>query len=154
VGVAARRFRDTLPAVASERMLHAVETFASFFAPFYFFVAGSGLRRDDFSVTSVGIGLLLVAIMGPLRVASVAGQRRLALRESWRESLRVAVPLLPTLVFTLVVAGIMRDQFSVGSPLYGALIVYAVVNTLLPGFVFRTPTPVFDAPVLDAPDAH
>ena len=34
VGLAARRFRDQAPAVASEQMLHAIEVFASFFAPF------------------------------------------------------------------------------------------------------------------------
>lgn len=153
VGVAARRFRDDLPAVASERMLHAVETFASFFAPFYFFVAGSRLSRDDFSWTAIGLGLLLVVIMGPLRVASVAVQRRQALGESWRSTLRVAVPLLPTLVFTLVVAGIMRDEFGIGGPLYGALIVYAVINTSLPGFIFHAPPPEFDRPVLEEAEA-
>lgn len=153
VGVAARRFRDDLPAVASERMLHAVETFASFFAPFYFFVAGARLSRDDFSWTAIGLGLLLVVIMGPLRVASVAVQRRQALGESWRSTLRVAVPLLPTLVFTLVVAGIMRDEFGIGGPLYGALIVYAVINTSLPGFIFHTPPPEFDRPMLEESEA-
>lgn len=154
VGVAARRFRDELPAVASERMLHAVETFASFFAPFYFFVAGTKLSRADFSWEALGLGLLFVIIIGPLRVASVVGHRGWALRESWRNGLRVAVPLLPTLVFTLVLAGILRDTFQVGAPLYGALIVYAVINTAVPGFIFRTPPPVFDAPVLDEPGHH
>ncbi|MBK7092132.1 MAG: hypothetical protein IPH59_10520 [bacterium] len=39
-GVAAQRFREELPAMASEQMLHAVELFASVFVPFYFFNAG------------------------------------------------------------------------------------------------------------------
>ncbi|MCA0377072.1 MAG: cation:proton antiporter [Gemmatimonadetes bacterium] len=149
VGIAARRLRDDLPAVASQGMLHAVETFASFFAPFYFFVAGTGLQRGDFSWSSLLIGLALLGILVPVRIATVLGHRSLALREPWRDGLRVAVPLLPTLVFTLVVAGILRDQFGVGSPLYGALIIYAVLSTVLPGFIFRTPTPVFDAPTLE-----
>ena len=134
VGVAARRFREQLPAVASERMLHAVEVFASFFAPFYFFVAGSEL--------------LLTAAVLPLRVLLVVLQRRFALHEALDESLRVAVPMLPTLIFTLVVAGILRDRFALPSPLFGGLIVYAVLNTTVPGLLLRTPPPAYDAPEL------
>ena len=44
VGMVARRFRERAPALASERMLDAVESFASLFVPFYFFYAGLNLR--------------------------------------------------------------------------------------------------------------
>ena len=40
VGMAAQRFRVHLPAMASENMPHAVESFASLFVPFCFFHAG------------------------------------------------------------------------------------------------------------------
>ncbi len=45
VGVAAQRFREELPAFASEKALAAVQVMASFFIPFYFFgafMAGPG----------------------------------------------------------------------------------------------------------------
>ncbi|MHB1312031.1 MAG: cation:proton antiporter [Gemmatimonadaceae bacterium] len=148
VGIAARRFREALPAVASERMLHAVEVFASFFAPFYFFVAGAALRPGDLSVASVLIGVALTVVILPLRMSTVMLQRRLALGESMAASLRVALPMLPTLVFTLVIAGILRERFALPSSLFGALIVYAVLNTTLPGLILRTPPPVYDAPEL------
>ena len=112
VGVAAERLRSDLPAAASERLLHAVEVFASFFAPFYFFSAGAALPRDVFSLQALGYGLLITAVIIPFRLASVLMQRRLALREPMRASLRIAVPLLPTLVFTLVIAGILRERFA------------------------------------------
>jgi Kef-type K+ transport system membrane component KefB len=148
VGIAARRFREQLPAVASERMLHAVEVFASFFAPFYFFVAGTELQPSDFSGLALLIGVALTALLLPVRLALVMLQRWLALRESTSQSMRVAVPMLPTLIFTLVVAGILRDRFALPSPLFGALIVYAVLNTTVPGLVLRTPPPAYDAPEL------
>lgn len=148
VGVAARRFREALPAVASERMLHAVEVFASFFAPFYFFVAGAELQPEDLSRRAVLVGLGITAVILPLRVATVVLQRRHALRESTASSLRIAVPMLPTLIFTLVLAGILRDRFMLPAWLFGALIVYAVLNTTLPGLLFRTPPPSYDAPEL------
>ncbi len=152
VGVAAERLRSDLPAAASERLLHAVEVFASFFAPFYFFSAGAALPRDVFSLQALGYGLLITAVIIPFRLASVLMQRRLALREPMRASLRIAVPLLPTLVFTLVIAGILRERFALSDTYVGALVVYAVLNTTVPGIFMRTPAPTYDAPTL--PDMH
>lgn len=148
VGIAARRFRESLPALASERMLHAVEVFASFFAPFYFFNAGAALQRSDFSLAALGLGAIFVAALLPVRVATIAVQRHLTLGESLKQSLRVAVPLTPTLVFALVLITILRDTFTMPSALVGGLIIYTVVNTLVPGFVFGGPTPTYDAPGL------
>jgi hypothetical protein len=59
--------------------------------------------------------------------------------------------MLPTLVFTLVLAGILRDQFGLAPELYGALVIYTMLNTILPGIVLRAPPPVFDAPELPEP---
>lgn len=148
VGIAARRFRIRLPAVASERMLHAVETFASFFAPFYFFVAGTNLSPEDFTPRAFLIGVLLAVVILPMRTATVVLQRRKALRELTVQSLRVAVPMLPTLIFTLVLAEILRDRFALAPELFGSLIVYAVINTTLPGLILRTPPPEYDSPEL------
>jgi Kef-type K+ transport system membrane component KefB len=150
VGVAAQRMRSELPAEASERLLHAVEVFASFFAPFYFFTAGAELPRDVFSLRSLGYGLLITAVIIPFRLAAVLLHRRFALQEPAREGLRVAVPMLPTLVFTLVLAGILRERFALDDAYVGALVVYAVLNTTMPGIFMRTPPPQYDAPTLPA----
>ncbi len=146
VGITAQRFRKRLPAIASERMVEAVERFASFFVPFYFFHAGLGLRREDFGPEALLAGAGLLAVMVPLRVGLIALHRRLALGESWRESARIAVPLLPTLVLTLVIAELLRARFAVGPAVFGGLIVYTLVNTLIPGLVLRVPPPEFESP--------
>jgi Kef-type K+ transport system membrane component KefB len=151
VGIAARRFREALPALASERMLHAVEVFASFFAPFYFFVAGTEMRAQYFSLTAVMVGVGFTVFIVPLRVGATLLHRRLALGETWQMSLRVAVPMTPTLVFTLVLATMLRDQFAVAPWLFGALILYAILTTVLPGFLLGTPAPTYDAPELPEP---
>lgn len=144
VGVTAQRFRERLPAMASEQMLHAVEVFASFFVPFYFFAAGLHLRGEDFGWDALltGGAFLLLAI--PLRVALVAAHRRLAMQEPVMRGIRIGVAMLPTLVFTLVIAEILRDQFLVPRHIFGGLIIYTLVNTLIPGFVLRVPPPEFD----------
>jgi Kef-type K+ transport system membrane component KefB len=150
-GVAARRFRDLLPAMASERMLHAVEVFASFFVPFYFFAAGASVDAAELSLRAAGVGLIFLAIFVPVALVSVSVHRRLALKEPLRRGARVAAPMLPTLVFTLVLAGILREDYHASPVLYGGLIVYTLLNTMIPGFVLGAPTPAFDAVELPSP---
>lgn len=146
VGMAAQRFRVHLPAMASERMLHAIESFASLFVPFYFFHAGLELEAGDFKPAAVLVGLGLLALATPLRIAVVSLSRKAALKENWREGWRVSISLLPTLVFTLVLATILREQFGLSRTLFGGLIVYALVSTVLPTWILRLPPPEFDEP--------
>jgi Kef-type K+ transport system membrane component KefB len=138
VGVTAQRFRRQLPAIASEQIVHAVELFASFFVPFYFFHAGLGLRSEDFTPAAIALGFMFIAILIPGRVYLVALHRRLSLGESVRSGARIGISIAPTLVFTLVIAEILRDRFAVSPVIFGGLIVYTLVNTLLPGFILRS----------------
>jgi Kef-type K+ transport system membrane component KefB len=151
VGLAARQFRERLPAMSSERMLGAVEAFASFFVPFYFFKAGQGVSQDELDLVALltGSALLLICVM--LRLGEVALHRWLALRERPRESLRIGVALLPTLVFTLVIADILRDRPGVSPGLIGGLVLYTTLITLLPGLVLRVPAVDYEAVHLGPP---
>ncbi|MCC6348221.1 MAG: cation:proton antiporter [Candidatus Eisenbacteria bacterium] len=141
VGMSAQRFRERLPAIASEQMIHAVEMFASFFVPFYFLGAGLQLRREDLSVGALAYGAVFLASMVPLRAGAVVLHRWLALHESPRTGLRVAVAMLPTLVFGLVIAEILRDRFGVRAEIFGGVILYTIVTTMLPSFFLRRPLP-------------
>lgn len=156
VGVTAVRLRKRLPVLASERLLTGIELFASFFIPFYFFKAGLHLEREYFAWQAVLLGLAFVVVAVPLRVGIVAGFRRLVLRESWRDGGRVGLSLVPTLVFTLVLADILRERYALSGHLFGALVVFALVNTALPGFLLRAAPPEFAEPEAprDAPSAN
>jgi len=148
VGMAAQRFREHLPTVGSERMLHAVEAFASFFAPFYFFHAGLELRREDFGGAALLSALLFLAVLLPGRILLVWLPRFGTLRETFREALRVSLPMLPTLVFTLVIVHILRERFAAPPYVLGGLVLYALVTTVLPSILVRVPPPDFDSPAL------
>jgi len=148
VGVVAQSFRSHMPSLQSDNMLHAVEALASLLVPFYFFHAGLELRREDFSLDALLAGLVMVLCTVPVRLVTVTLHRRLALKEPVREALQVAVPMLPTLVFTLVIAGILRDRYDIPGWLFGGLIVYAFVTTVLPALVTRAPPPDFTLPAL------
>ncbi len=148
VGVVAQNFRAHMPSMQSDNMLHAVEALASLLVPFYFFHAGIELKRDDFSMDALVAGLLMVACAVPVRLLTVALHRRLALKEPLRATMQVAVPMLPTLVFTLVIAGILRDEYDIPSWLFGGLIVYAFVTTILPALFTHKPPPDFTLPTV------
>jgi Kef-type K+ transport system membrane component KefB len=144
VGLTAQRFRERLPAITSEQMIHAVEMFASFFVPFYFFRAGLHLQRGDFGWEALGLGAVLLVALSLVRVAAVAIHRRFALGEPVRTGMRIGVSMLPTLVFTLVLADILRERFDISATLFGGLIVYTLANTLIPSFSLRLPPRGYD----------
>jgi hypothetical protein len=83
--------------------------------------------------------------MVPFRLALVSLHRVVRLGEGFRASLRVGVPMVPTTVFTLVIAEILRDRFGVSPVVFGGLIIYTLLNTLVPGlFLRRAPTYAFE----------
>lgn len=154
VGVSAVRMRRELPALSSEKLLAGVQLFASFFIPFYFFKAGASLDREAFTGFAVALGLGLALFLVPLKAGVVSLHRRLSLREPWRRGARVGLAMVPTLVFTLVIGGILRERYALPDPLYGALVVFTILNTMVPGFVLHAPPPAFESPTVPTAPPH
>ncbi len=146
VGVAAQRFRQRLPAMSSEKMIDALEAFGSVFIPFYFFHAGTHIHGEQLSLTALGIGVALLVVFVPLRVGLTALHRKVGLRETLADARRIGMALVPTLVFTLVLVEILREQFAVNEALLGGLVLYTVLNTMLPSLALRAATPTFEEP--------
>lgn len=146
VGMVAQRLRAENPKLVSEKMLSAMELFASFFVPFYFFSAGLDVPAAalTWKAALMGAGFLAVAV--PLQLGAVVLHRRLALKEEPKKALRVALSLSPTLVFTLVLGGILAEQYGIAQEIRGGLMLYAVCTTLLPVVFLRT-APEFAPPV-------
>lgn len=141
VGIVQQRVRTKVPALDSPNLLHAVEFFAGFFVPFYFFKAGLALRLENFSMEALKLGVILLASVLPFRVLSVAVHRKLVLGEKLTSAVRTGTALLPTLVFTLVLAEILRDHFAVRPEIIGGLVVFTIVNTMVPAFLLRESPP-------------
>ena len=146
VGVAAQRFRERMPAMSSEKMIDALEAFGSVFIPFYFFGAGMHIYGDQLSLPAFGMGIAMLVMVVPVRVAITALHRKLGLRETLTDARRIGVALVPTLVFTLVLVEILRTQYRTDETLLGALVLYTVLNTLLPSLVLRATPPPFEEP--------
>lgn len=143
-GFIARLLRRRMPALASDTNLRAIQMFASFFVPFYFFFAGMGVPSASLSWAALTLGLQVTVAVLPFRIAVIWLQRRFIKDESARSSLNVATALSPTLIFTMVLATILRDRFHISDVLYGALLVYAAITTMLPSLFLARP-PDFSA---------
>lgn len=146
VGLTAVRLRKDLPELSSERLLGAVELFASFFIPFYFFKAGLHFKVEQFYWPAPGIAALLLLVVVPLRIGPSAIHRKIVLKHPLRTGARIGTAMIPTLVFTIVIAGILLERFNLPPVLYGALVVFTLANTLIPGFFLRMPPPEFATP--------
>lgn len=140
-GLVARLLRQRMPLLASDENLHAVSLFASFFVPFYFFKAGTSIPVQAFSLASLGLGVALTAGIVPIRFIFTWLQRKLFFRDSNRSSTRVSIALTPTLVFTLVMASLLHERFHIPDVLYGGLILYAALTTLMPYLWIPSVTP-------------
>jgi Kef-type K+ transport system membrane component KefB len=131
-GLVARSLSKRLTTLASPENLEAIRLFASFFIPFYFFHNGLGVPSAALVSASLLYGFALAACVMPVRLGVVWLQSRLMRHRGNRGSLRVSIALSPTLIFTLVIAEILRENFSVSPPLYGGLLVYAAIASILP----------------------
>ena len=78
-------------------------------------------------------------VLLPFRIGTVAIQRIYVNKDSITSSFDVAVALTPTLIFTLVIASILHEKFGISDTLYGGLLVYAAITTILPSFVLKKP---------------
>lgn len=153
VGVVARLLHERMPSLASDENLHALRLFATFFVPIYFFSAGTHVPPSAFGADALLIGLGLTAAVLPLRIGIVWLQRRMMFGESTGSSLRVALALTPTLVFTLVIADILHARFGLSDTWLGALVIYTVLNTMLPSLLLRAPIDLSpDAPGAEHPE--
>jgi Kef-type K+ transport system membrane component KefB len=129
-GVIAAQMSKKSSLLDSPYAMHAVKLFSSFFMPFYFFRNGQQISHESLSFAAISMGLLF-SLFVPLRWSVVWLRYRLARTARGREN-RLALSLLPTLIFTLVLGEILRSEFNADESIIGGLFIYAFVSTLLP----------------------
>jgi len=121
--------------LAPPENLHAVRLFASFFVPFYFFHEGLRIPEGALVLKALLYGIGFSILVLPLRIAKNWLVCRYTCHRSSTSGVRVGVALAPTLIFTLVIARILDESFAIDDALYGGLLVYAAVSTVLPSFM-------------------
>jgi Kef-type K+ transport system membrane component KefB len=134
-GFVAGLLRERMATLASDTNLEAVRLFSTFFVPFYFFKEGLEVPTGALVGRAVLYGVGLSVLVLPIRIGKDWLEARLVARRQGRSCMRVAVAVVPTLIFTLVVAEILHETFHIRDALFGGLLVYAAISTILPSFV-------------------
>jgi Kef-type K+ transport system membrane component KefB len=134
-GLVAGLLSERMTTLASEENLNAVRLFASFFVPFYFFHEGLEVPTGALVLKALLYGVAISVAVLPIRVGKNWLEGRVFSKRTSQSGIRVAVALTPTLIFTLVIASILHKSFHIDEALYGGLLVYAAISTLLPSFV-------------------
>ncbi len=137
VGMTAGRFRHFMENENSGGILSSVSFFFSFFAPFYFYKAGLSLKPEMFSLTGVMLGLILTAVFLPLRYTSTISSIWFFNKESWSCRNHIALPLIPNLIFGLVIMSVLRDRFNAPDHILSGLIIYTLAASVIPWFLLK-----------------
>lgn len=138
-GVVASQMSQRSTLLDSNNAMDALKLFSSFFMPFYFFQNGEQLAHQVLTFPAIGMGLLFCLLI-PLRWTVVWLRYRVAGNTRKREA-RMALSLLPTLIFTLVLGQILRARFNVDQAIVSGLIIYAFASTLLPSLMLHRERP-------------
>ncbi len=134
-GLVAGLLRKRMTTLTSHENLHAVRLFTSVFIPFYFFNGGLEVPPGALVLKSLLYGIAFSIVIIPFRVAHSWPQARYFSGHTAKGGVRVSVALVPTLIFTLVTAGILHEEFHIDDALYGGLLLYAAITTILPSFI-------------------
>jgi len=137
VGMVTGQFKRRSPSVQTEQMLQTLRSFSAFFMPFYFFNSGLKMPSEIFTVDSLNIALVLLAITFPVKIGSVLFLRRISFKEEWKDSLAIAISLTPTLIFGLVLAEILRTKMGLPTTLYVGLVIYSLLTTILSQLILK-----------------
>ncbi len=149
-GVIAAQFRHFIKTNDSEKMLYSISFFASLLIPFYFFKAGVKIDLSTVSINSLLYGVGFLVIFVPIRYLNVFVSVRFFLKDYWDSRYKISLSLMPTLIFGLVIAAILRNQFSVNIDIINGLVIYTIVASIIPSiFLKGAPRELYDPRFLE-----
>ena len=137
VGIIAGRFKHFLGKVEGINIFNSLSIFFGIFIPFYFFKAGLSLSGNLFNKESLLIGIGFAIFIIPMRNSAVFYSQKNFISDKVKRPWKVALSLMPTLIFGLVIASILRDRFEVKDSLIGGLFIYTLISSFLPAFAFE-----------------
>lgn len=136
VGLIGSRFKSEIFKDGEVALFRSLSNFFTVFLPFYFFSAGLKLSVEGFTLNALGIGLIMVLIFVPIRMALVVTSVKFFLKNTLIKGYKISLSLIPTLIFGLVIASVLLQRGEVDKTLVYALIIYTLITSLLPTIFF------------------
>ena len=136
VGLVGSQFKHKILKHDEETLFMALSSFFNVFLPFYFFYAGVKLTFGGFTVEALQLGAVFLILFIPLRLALNATSIKWMLKDFKKHPYDISLSLMPTLIFGLVIAGILKERNAVSSTIIYGLIFYTLISSLLPTILF------------------
>ncbi len=112
-----------------------VETFrfmAYIFLPFYFFSVGLKITRDSLDLNLIFIALMIFISVSSAGVLLHYLHRRMRFKNNKLQDLKIAMLLLPTLIFTIVIAEILFEKEIIDIKVFTIMLYYAIFSSFIP----------------------
>jgi Kef-type K+ transport system membrane component KefB len=135
VGIIGSQFKDEIFKKDQETIFTALSSFFNVFLPFYFFFAGTKIPVDKLTMSSLYTAIALFVIFVPLRIIIIRLNVRYLLADFSRKNYNVSLSLMPTLIFGLVIAQIIKDRGNAPVQIVYALIIYTLLTSILPAIL-------------------
>jgi Kef-type K+ transport system membrane component KefB len=136
VGIIGSRFKNQIFKEGEETLLRSLSGFFSVFLPFYFFYAGLKLSIYQFNLKSLFIGGIIFLLFIPIRMFLISYSLKNILKSVRIDNYKISLSLMPTLVFGLVIAGILLERGVVDSSIIYGLIFYTFIASITPAIIF------------------
>jgi Kef-type K+ transport system membrane component KefB len=136
VGLVGSRFKQAIFKENEEIIFTALNNFFNVFLPFYFFYAGMKLSFSDFSMDAITLGAIFLVLFIPLRILVYAFGLKFILKDFVQRPYDISLSLMPTLIFGLVIASVLKERGEVSNTVVYALIFYTLVSSFLPTILF------------------
>ncbi len=144
-GIAAGQFKHFIKSKESNHISSSISVFFSIFIPFYFFNAGAQLNHSYFTYAGLKYGLIFSIVIIPIRVLCTTAGINDFIRDFKKDRYRLALSIIPNLIFGLVMANILHEHFSTSPDIISSLLFYTIFSSLIPTFVFKkAPPEAFD----------
>ena len=120
--------------IDSVQKISLIDTFKSIsliFLPFYFFSIGLSVN-GYISLEILSIALLLFIVINGTRLVIHLIHRILRFQDTLKNSFLVSIMILPTVIFTIVVADILLREKIINPETFAILVLYGTFTTFLP----------------------
>lgn len=136
VGLVGSRFKQDIFGENEESIFNSLATFFNVFLPFYFFYAGVKLKFSSFNMDAIKLGTIFVIIFIPLRLFVNSLGFKFLMKEVIKRPYEISLSLMPTLIFGLVIAGVLKDRGTISDQIIYALIFYTLISSIIPSIIF------------------
>jgi Kef-type K+ transport system membrane component KefB len=122
---------DHLSEPVGKQLIIGFGFFALIFAPFYFFTVGLSIKSSMFAFDTLILAILLCISIVLFRLAITSGHRMIRIKENISTAIQTSAMIIPTLVFTFVIAEILLKQFQVNFKIYSILMLYGLFTAII-----------------------